>query len=76
MRWSGAVELHDVFAQVRLDDAQPRVFERVIQRDLFGRHRLGFDDILDLVFCRDLKNQRARFRRIARPMHVPTGSDH
>ena len=70
------VDLQDVFAEVGLDDRHARRFDRVVERDLLGDHRLRLDDLAHGVPLRDLEHQRVdvggRLRPTARSRRAPS----
>ena len=48
-----AIELLDIFTEVRLDALDPIFFEEVIQLDLFGDHAFALDDRAAGLFLAD-----------------------
>ena len=69
VRGALAAQLDYPFAEVRLADAEPRLFEMGVEADLLRRHGFGFDDVFHAAFGGDARNRLARFPRVRRPMH-------
>ncbi|KGC40077.1 hypothetical protein DP42_5166 [Burkholderia pseudomallei] len=61
-------ELHDVFAEIGLDDFHARALERGGQADLLADHRLAARDGLRVRVAADLQHDLARLRRVVRPV--------
>ncbi len=62
-------KLDDEFAEVIFHDVEAGMFERVVQMNFLGGHRLGLDDGLRFFVADNLQNDFARLRRRARPMN-------
>ncbi len=64
-----AAELLDELPEVTFYHAVALGLEGVVQVDLLGRHALALDDRLRSGRADDLEDDRARFGRVARPVH-------
>jgi len=65
-------ELNDAFAEIRIDDFEPPVFEIRIQATFLGEHGLALDDPFDAVLVEELRDDRVVLGGISRPMHLGT----
>src|SRR5205085_12364968 len=65
-------ELDDVLAEVCLNGANAGRFERAVEFDLLGRHRLALDDRADAARARQLYTVAAHVRARARPINLTT----
>ena len=62
-------QLHDVLAQVGLDDLESSLFERAVEVDFLGGHRLGLHHGLRAGLPGDADDEVAGLRSRAGPMH-------
>jgi len=72
-----SVDLNDVLAQIGFDGAKPRAFERGVEADLFGRHRLGLGHDRPRLghATTDLQDDPIGFSRVRGPvdLNAPCG---
>ena len=68
-------DLHQIFAEVRLDRRDAVRFEEIVDRDLLADHRLALGDELRVRLAADLQHLRARFVGRHGVMHVAAGRD-
>jgi hypothetical protein len=68
-----AGELEDVLAEIGLDDFDACGFERRVQLDLLGEHRLPFRNELCIGGCADPCHRRLRLFRCWAEMRVSPG---
>ena len=76
MRRNLAAQLDDIFAEIGLDGPDAGGLQRVVEGDLFRDHRLAFGDGFRAALACDVEHDLARFRRVARVMHVAAGFRH
>ena len=63
-------ELHDVLAEVGLDDFEPRLRQRCVEMRLLRGHRLTLHYPLQAALLRDLQDDAVRLSSILRPVHL------
>src|SRR5688572_23278880 len=73
MRRPLARELDDIFAKVRLDHMQTRLFQCLVEMDLFGGHRLALDDALHASVACQAADDTAGCRAVGCPVNMPAG---
>ncbi len=73
--WPFAADLHDVLAEVRLDDLNAFAFEVGVEINFVGNHRFRFGDEPCAGFLADAEDDLAGFLRCRRPMHARPGGN-
>ena len=68
MRWRLVGQLQNIFAEVGFHHADAGANQRVVKRDFFGDHRLGFGHRFHVIFARNFKHDCVRFFRRFRPV--------
>ena len=65
-----AAQLDDVFAEIGLDRLDSRRFQRRVEADLLGDHRLALGHRLGAALLAQAEDDRVRLRRVARVVHM------